>query len=244
MKKLIALITLTFFVMSLSGQVSTKIEQQIRTLSDKFTAASLEGNLSEMIYFYAYDAISMPNYEKMIEGRTDIINKEKEMRAAGYEITGLKTEPYKFYGNHKNVLEIGTYEITMMAPSIGQAFKDTGSYMTFWSKKGSEWLITAEIWNTDENPLERYREAIESGADQSKKPARKPSSTSISIEKPGMGEKKKGESQQEVKTFDPTTTTIRKQGEEKEKENVSADPKQDSESNNKDTNNKIKIKKK
>jgi ketosteroid isomerase-like protein len=242
MKKITSLVLLALFTLSLSGQVSKKIEQEIHTLSDKFTMASLEGNLSEMMNFYAYDAISMPNYSEMIEGRIEIINKEKEMRATGYELTGLITKPYKFFGNHKNVLEIGTYEISIMAPGLGKAFKDTGSYMTYWSKTGGKWLISAEMWNTDEDPMERYRDIIEGGSNQSEKPAGKPASSGVQVDEPDMGEKNKAGNKQEVKIFDPTKTTVGTEGE--KKGNVSTDPKQDSKSNDDDNNYKIKIKKK
>jgi ketosteroid isomerase-like protein len=58
------------------------------------------------------------------------------------------------------VVDIGTYEITMNIPEMGDMpYTDNGKYMTIWEMQDDgSLLVVAETWNTDKNPWMEMQE--------------------------------------------------------------------------------------
>jgi hypothetical protein len=245
MKIFLPIITGVYILLSnpLFSQVSSSVRDQITNLSDKFTQVILEGNISGLNQFYDVNAVQLPNYEPMIEGRKAIIDQELENRKKGYEVVSMKTVPLRFFGTSKSVVEVGTYEVSMIAPTVNELFKDSGSYLTLWVKKGRDYFVQVEMWNTDKDPLERYRNYIELGGSDDTAPAEKPKNGTPSgvptMKADPEGENRSGKGKTIQSTQTKTGIQI-KSGSEKK----STDPNQDSKENEQKRNMEIKVKKK
>jgi ketosteroid isomerase-like protein len=57
------------------------------------------------------------------------------------------------------IVDIGTYEITMTIPQMGDMpWSDHGKYMTIWEKQDDGSLkIKVETWNSDVNPWQEMQ---------------------------------------------------------------------------------------
>lgn len=167
-------------------QKDDHLKNKIQAYNDQMAKAIVSDDQETILSFYTRDAVSLPNYSKMLVGHEEIARHQKES-AGQANVTAMKfsTQIIKDYG--KALLEIGVYDITVEVPGYGQPYKDKGKYVSVWEKQtNGDYKMAAEIWNTDVNPMKYMN---------SEKPA--PSTTTDPAPKPVKSEDKKPKSSTE-----------------------------------------------
>lgn len=152
---------LTFVVVLFSAtngvsQSNEKYKSQIEKINKEMAAAMLSGNTEKTMSFYADDVISLPNYEKMLEGKDALRKSNEEMNKAGWKVTAFEPVTLKVMSCEKTITEIGTFKISFSMEGMDKPIEDVGKYLTIWEKQTDGSLkIKIETWNTDKNPMEQ-----------------------------------------------------------------------------------------
>ena len=162
MRKIIlssASITLVAFfaAININAQSKDDLKSTVARLDNEICSAMVSGNTEKSLSFYTRDAISLPNYNKMLIGLDAIKRSSEDM--TGAKLTSFELTPYdvKSYGNI--VVEIGTYKSTMTSTENKSTsmdpMHDQGKYLTVWEKQKDGTLkIKNEIWNSDSSPMQ------------------------------------------------------------------------------------------
>src|SRR5712692_10351708 len=120
---------------------------------DEYNAASkdamLGGNSEKVMSYYEEGAISMPPNMAVIKGKEAIKAFQQQMMKSGVKITAVKFNTVELDAGGKVAYEVGTYEMSMTTPSMGD-MKDNGKYIALWrQQRDGSWKVHAETWNTD-----------------------------------------------------------------------------------------------
>lgn len=160
MKKLLFTTVLTLvvlFIGTTSGfsQTNEQYKAKIEKLNKEMVAAMLSGNAEKSMSFYTDDAISLPNYEKMLEGKDALRKSNEAMTKAGWKVISFEPVTLKVMSCDKMITEIGTFKISFAMQGMDKPIEDVGKYITIWEKQSDGSLkIKIETWNTDSNPME------------------------------------------------------------------------------------------
>ncbi len=155
MKKLFV----TLFALALSAtlvyaQDTAELKEKIQTINNRLAEMMVSGEEEAMWEYYSDDIISMPSYQPMMKGIEACKKASEEMMSSGMKMTAFKSTVTDIMQSGNLVVDIGTYEITMMLPQMGdQPWSDHGKYMTIWEMQDDGSLkVKVETWNTDVNP--------------------------------------------------------------------------------------------
>ena len=150
-KILFVLLIATCFVYS---QDNSELKKKIQSMNNEMAEMMLSGDEETIWSYYSNDVISMPSYQPMIKGLDACIISSEEMMASGMDITAFKSTNTDLLVSGNFAIDIGTYEITMNIPEMGDMpYTDNGKYMTIWEMQDDgSLLVVAETWNTDKNP--------------------------------------------------------------------------------------------
>jgi ketosteroid isomerase-like protein len=78
----------------------------------------------------------------------------EQMTAAGMKIHTFTSDPTDVWECGNQVIEIGTYAISLTPPGMPTPIEDKGKYMTVYVREaGGALKIKAETWNTDVDPM-------------------------------------------------------------------------------------------
>ena len=144
-------VAILFIATQLNAQDEAELKAKFNEMNKKFSQMMIEGNHSEMLKWYADDAISMPSYQPMLRG-IDALKKAQEMdEKSGTKITAFSLNTTDVMPAGDYFIEIGTYTISMEIPEMG-AVDDYGKYLNVWEQDGDKWELKVDIWNTDMNP--------------------------------------------------------------------------------------------
>lgn len=148
---LLFLIIASCFVYS---QDNAELKKIIQSMNNEMAEMMISGEEETIWSYYSKDVISMPSYQPMIKGSDACIKSSEQMMASGMEITAFKSTNTDLLVSGNFAIDIGTYEITMNIPEIGDIpYTDNGKYMTIWEMQDDgSLLVVAETWNTDKNP--------------------------------------------------------------------------------------------
>ena len=150
------LVVVIFATCSGISQTNAQIKTQIEKLNKEMVAAVLSGNTERSMSFYTDDAISMPNYEKMLEGKDAIRKSNEAMTKSGWKVVSFEPVTLKVMSCEKTITEIGTFKISFSMEGMSKPMEDIGKYITIWEKQPDGSLkIKIETWNTDTNPMEQ-----------------------------------------------------------------------------------------
>ncbi len=155
MKKLSAILFTLLFVTSLiNAQDNAELKKKIQAMNDEAAKMMVSNDETGMWAHYSNDVISMPSYEPMLKGLDACKMSYKKMNESGMKMTAFKSTVTDIMKSGNLVVDIGTYEITMMLPQMGdQPWSDHGKYMTIWEMQDDGSLkVKVETWNTDVNP--------------------------------------------------------------------------------------------
>ena len=123
-------------------------------MNNEMAEMMISGDQETIWGYYSKDVISLPSYQPMIKGLDACIKSSEEMMASGMEIAAFKSTNTDLLVSGDFIVDIGTYEITMNIPEMGDMpYTDNGKYLTIWEKQDDGSLkVVAETWNTDKNP--------------------------------------------------------------------------------------------
>lgn len=147
------------FLLALAPAMAAKdlsgLQETIDAMSDALTRATLDNDIDTVMSFYADDAVSMPNYHGILEGKPAIREYQENMKAAGISFLSFDFTTMELWKSKSLVYETGTYEVTLAMPGLPKPVTDSGKYMTVYEKqKDGSLKIRREIWNSDLNPWE------------------------------------------------------------------------------------------
>ena len=160
MKKLFATLFAFLFVASLlNAQDTAELMKKIQMMNDESAMKMVSGDEAGMWANYTDDVISMPSYEPMLKGLDACKESYKKMTESGMKMTAFKSTVTDVTQSGNFVVDIGTYEITMTMPQMGDMpWTDHGKYMTIWEMQDDGSLkVKVETWNTDVNPWEEMK---------------------------------------------------------------------------------------
>jgi ketosteroid isomerase-like protein len=161
MKKLFSILFALLFVASFANaQDNMDLQQKIQIMNDEMADLMLLGDESTIWNYYSEDVISMPSYQPMMKGLDACKASSEQMMASGMKITAFKSVNTDLLVSGDFVIDIGSYEITMTMPQMGDMpYTDNGKYLTVWKTQDDGSLkVVAETWNTDHNPWMEMQE--------------------------------------------------------------------------------------
>jgi uncharacterized protein (TIGR02246 family) len=136
-----------------SQKLSTSNQQDIQERLNSLANAIVNNDYATVEDFYTDDAISMPNYGKMLKGKDAIHRDNLEFNKSGMKITSLDMKVTDVLGEKGDMANaIGNYTISLTGKD-GKEIKDAGNFLSVLEKKDGKWKIRAEIWNTNHNPM-------------------------------------------------------------------------------------------
>jgi ketosteroid isomerase-like protein len=130
-----------------------ELRDAVAAASADLVKATIADDWDTVFSYYADDALSMPNYDGMLEGKTAIMDYYKAMHANGVRFESMDFATRDLWACGQRAYETGTFEISLRVPGMLDPVTDRGKYVTVWGKNAAGALeIEAEIWNSDENP--------------------------------------------------------------------------------------------
>jgi len=124
----------------------------IEAANARFIRYFLAGKADSAAMNYAEDAVFMPANEPAARGRAAIQAKMAEWM--GFGTWGFTATTTQVNASGPIAVEQGTYVWTLMPgphapPGMAAMFPDTGKYVTAWRKVNGNWVIFADISNSN-----------------------------------------------------------------------------------------------
>ena len=140
---------LSFTFASPAAAADTKIEQALRDLDAKWSAAAGAKDVDKTVSYYAADAIVMPPNASRAMTKETIRSAWKEMLTSpGAAITWKATKVEVAKAGDLAYVS-GTYE-QLMTDASGNQAKDRGKYVEIFKKQtDGTWKVIVDIWNSD-----------------------------------------------------------------------------------------------
>ena len=160
MKKLFSLFLIVLFTAAMmQAQDMTDLKNKLQMMNDEFARKMVAGDMESMWGYYSDDVISMPSYEPMLKGIEACKESAKKMEESGMKMTAFKMTVTDIIQSGNLVIDIGTYELTMTMPQMGDMpWDDNGKYITVWEiQDDGSMKVKVETWNTDVNPWEEMK---------------------------------------------------------------------------------------
>src|SRR5438309_181660 len=143
----IALLSFTFA--GTAAAADTKIEQALRDLDAKWSAAAGAKDVDKTVSYYAESAVVMPPSASAATTRETIRSAWKEMLTTPGAAISWKATKVEVAKSGDLAYVSGTYEETMTDAS-GKPVKDRGKYVEIFKKQADgTWKVVADIWNSD-----------------------------------------------------------------------------------------------
>lgn len=122
-------------------------EQAIRAVNERWVAAVAAGDTATIGGVYAADGRFMSPNAPMATGRAAIVQGWAAMMAApGVALTFSPTEIRVAPGGDM-AWDVGTYQYR--SGEGAAAVADTGKYLVVWEKRGGQWQVVADMFNSD-----------------------------------------------------------------------------------------------
>lgn len=154
-----SMLALMVFTVSAIAQSEADTKQKIEKMNKEMAQAMIAGDHEKNLQFYTDDVVSLPSYEKMLNGKDAIKTSMQEMEKSEWKIKDFNFETVSVETNGNMVTEIGKYKMEMSKKNTAEAMKDEGKYLTIWEKQADGSLkIKTEIWNSDLNPWAQMKE--------------------------------------------------------------------------------------
>src|SRR5438132_2347079 len=142
-----ALLSLPF--LGTSSATDTKIEQALRDLDARWSAAAGAKDVDKTVSYYSEDAIVMPPNAASATTREAIRSAWTEMLTTPGAAISWKANKVEVAKAGDLAYVSGTYEETMTDAS-GKPVKDRGKYVEIFKKQADgTWKVVADIWNSD-----------------------------------------------------------------------------------------------
>lgn len=126
--------------------LTTDITAEIRKANDKFESTFARGDAAGMAELYTEDGMLLPAGSGIVEGKADIEAFWKGAMDMGIKQAKLETIDIEQLEN--TAIEIGN---CVLSGEDGQVL-DKGKYLVVWKKRGGEWKLQKDIWNSNSAP--------------------------------------------------------------------------------------------
>ncbi len=161
MKRVLFVIAVFFSIListSFAQKDMSKYKSEIEKINEKLKKAMLSNQMNEIVEFYTEDAVSLPSYQPMLKGKSEIkAQVEKDSKQDEMKLKDINFKTIELFGNDEMLYEIGTYDLTMEMKNMEEPYNDKGKYLTVWVKQNNQWKIKSEMWNTDKNPWQEMQ---------------------------------------------------------------------------------------
>lgn len=124
------------------AQAQKDVRKDIQTQNDILTNAIVKGDQETVMAYYNSQSTFMPPNGQNIVGVETISMVLKQMAAMGIDKIIYKTKKADLHGNV--AIEEGNYQLFAQ----GEVLIDEGKYLVTWGKKGGNWVILQDIWNS------------------------------------------------------------------------------------------------
>jgi uncharacterized protein (TIGR02246 family) len=143
------IVLLSFTFAGTAAAADTKIEQALRDLDAKWSAAAGAKDVDKTVSYYSEDAIVMPPNAAAATTRESIRSAWNEMLTTPGAAISWKATKVEVAKAGDLAYVSGTYEETMTDAS-GKSAKDHGKYVEIFKKQtDGTWKVVADIWNSD-----------------------------------------------------------------------------------------------
>src|SRR5436305_5664298 len=143
------IVLLSFTFAGTAAAADTKIEQALRDLDAKWSAAAGAKDVDKTVSYYAESAVVMPPNASAATTKEAIRSAWKEMLTTPGAAISWKTTKVEVAKAADLAYVSGTYQETMTDAS-GKPVKDRGKYVEVWEKQADgTWKVVADIWNSD-----------------------------------------------------------------------------------------------
>src|SRR5213079_1970078 len=140
---------LSFTFAGTAAAADTKIEQALRDLDAKWSAAAGAKDIDKTVSYYSEDAVLMPPNAPSAKTRETIRSAWKDMLTTPGAAIRWKATKVEVAKSADLAYVSGTYEETMTDAS-GKPVNDHGKYVEIFKKQADEtWKVVADIWNSD-----------------------------------------------------------------------------------------------
>ena len=140
---------LSFTFGSPAAAADTKIEQDLRDLDAKWSAAAGAKDIDKTVSYYSEDAVVMPPNAPSAKTRETIRSAWKEMLTTPGAAIRWKATKVEVAKSGDLAYVSGTYEETM-TDATGKPVNDHGKYVEIFKKQADgTWKVVADIWNSD-----------------------------------------------------------------------------------------------
>jgi len=125
------------------------IEQNLRDLDAKWSAAAGAKDVEKTVSFYSEDAIVMPPNAPADTTKGAIRKGWQDLVASPGLTISWRTTKVEVAKSGDLACLSGTYQLTMNDPS-GKPINDHGKYVEVWEKQADgKWKCGTDIWNSD-----------------------------------------------------------------------------------------------
>ncbi len=142
-------------LLMLSPASAGELKSELGAMFHKLDAAMLAGDVDAIVTFYADDAYVMPNYAGALDGRAALRAHMEQTFAAGIKFTAFSGKMKKVWESDGMIYAVGSYTLSISMPGMPQPVKDTGKAFTVLRRTKGGFEIVYDIWNTDQNPMQR-----------------------------------------------------------------------------------------
>jgi ketosteroid isomerase-like protein len=143
------IVLLSFTFASPAAAADTKIEQTLRDLDAKWSAAAGAKDVDKTVSYYAESGIVMPPNASAATTKESIRSAWKEMLTTPGAAISWKATKVEVAKSGDLACVSGIYDETMTDAS-GKSLKDHGKYVEVWKKQADgTWKVVADIWNSD-----------------------------------------------------------------------------------------------
>src|SRR5438093_6361172 len=140
---------LSFTFASPAAAADTKIEQALRDLDAKWSAAAGAKDVDKTVSYYAESAVVMPPNASSATTKEAIRSAWKKMLTSPGAAISWKATKVEVANSGDLACVSGTYE-QLMTDASGKPAKDRGKYVEIFKKQtDGTWKVIVDIWNSD-----------------------------------------------------------------------------------------------
>lgn len=129
-----------------------QVRKYIEDLTKKAEKEMLAGTIDTTLADYTDDAVSMPDHEPMIKGKSALKEHYHQMMKSGVKFTKVNFTTTDVQVSGLFAFEIGTFAMTVQMPGMPE-ISEEGKYLTVYERANDgSWKIKVETWNTNVPP--------------------------------------------------------------------------------------------
>ena len=149
------LLVLALAAAAVAGDAQGTLMAEVEAIGDAIQEAMVANDFDAILAMYADDAISLPNYGPRLQGVDDFERHHEETADSRMNVLSFSSQPQDVWACGDQVIEIGSFEISLEMPGMPAPIQDKGKYLTVYVRGSDGSLkIKVETWNTDMNPME------------------------------------------------------------------------------------------